>query len=159
MAADTGDSNADEHWEGFSDYESVSKRLARKVSDAIRAYSILQSAMAEGGHWTDREFAEARSKILEAAMSLMVEVAQEAEKGQEPFNDIYERWTDEGDEEGYISKFHELRLQDNGMPGWVYTFIVDIRTAAWELGYLQAGRTVKEEDLEPADKQAQDMFS
>jgi len=151
MAAEADETT--EIWEGYSDFQDVSKRIGQKVSDAIRAYSILQSAMKEQGSLSNREIFEARSKILEAAMSLIVEVKHEARNNVRPFDEIRDRWT--GDD-GFISEFHEWSAQ-RGVPGWVYQFVVDIRTAAWELGYLQAGRREEKAD-DPIKEDIDEMF-
>lgn len=155
MAAEASakDDGTQEIWEGYSDFRDVSKRIGQKVSDAIRAYSILQSAMKEQGSLSNREVFEARSKILEAAMSLIVEVRHEARNNVKPFHEIEDRWT--GDD-GFINRFHEWSARD-GVPGWVYQFVVDIRTAAWELGYLQAGRREEKAD-DPVKEDIDEMF-
>jgi len=47
---------------------------------------------------------------------------------------------------------------DSGSPQWLYTFVVQIREAAWELGYLQAGRTHKAEEGDPEEQEPLAMF-
>jgi hypothetical protein len=157
-----GDGDAATKWEGYSNYEYVSRQITRKVSRAIEAYSLLQSAGAERSNLDDFEYTEARSMILDAAMSLKVEIEREAaaQGNGSVFADIEERWT-EGDEtidQGYIHAFHQLSVQDDGVPGWVFTFVSDIRLAAWELGYLQAGRKVENNDLGPVEEDVNEMF-
>jgi len=155
--ADDGDQEqVTQRWEGYSDYEVVSKRIGRKVSNAIEAYSVLQGAGAERAQLSDYEYTQARAKILDAAMSLKVEIEREA--ANEPPNSdeniytpIVDRWTDGGDEnapEGYINEFMAMSISNGGrVPGWVFTFVEDIRRAAWELGYLQAGRVSGQEGI------------
>lgn len=155
--ADEGETpEVSQRWEGYSDYEVVSKRIGRKVSKAIEAYSVLQSAGAERAELEDIEYTQARAKILDAAMSLKVEIEREAEN--EPANsddNIYKpivaRWSDGADEnasDGYINEFMQLSISQGGqVPGWVFNFVEDIRRAAWELGYLQAGRVNSKGDI------------
>lgn len=145
-----------QRWEGYSDYEVVSKRIGRKVSNAIEAYSVLQGAGAERAELSDYEYTRARAKILDAAMNLKVEIEREA--ANEPPNSdeniytpIVDRWTEGTDEnasDGYINAFMALSISRGGrVPGWVFTFVEDIRRAAWELGYLQAGRVSGKEGI------------
>lgn len=145
-----GDEASIQRWEGYSDYEVVSKRIGRKVANAIEAYSVLQAAGAERAELQPHEYTHARAKILDAAMSLKVEIEREA--AVEPPNSedniytpIVGRWSDGDDKnapQGYIAEFMQLSIsQDGRVPGWVFGFVEDIRLAAFELGYLQAGRT------------------
>jgi hypothetical protein len=161
--ADTDDDDQEQaiqRWEGYSDYEVVSKRIGRKVSNAIEAYSVLQGAGAERAQLSDYEYTQARAKILDAAMSLKVEIEREAanelpNSDENIYTPIVDRWTDGGDEnapEGYINEFMAMSISNGGrVPGWVFTFVEDIRRAAWELGYLQAGRVneTKDGDMDP----------
>ncbi len=152
---DSEDQRGFKRWEGYSNYQEVSQRIGRKVSRAIEAYAYLQSAGAERADLTPNEYADARAYILDAAMSLKVEVEREAEN--EPANaedniysPIVQRWTEgtENAPEGFVNEFMQLSISTGGaIPGWVFTFVEDIRRAAWELGYLQAGRSVRDGDL------------
>lgn len=155
-------------WEGYSNYQAVSNQITQKVADAIEAYAILQSAAREGADLEAREYMEARARILDAAISLKHEIEREAaasSQGEDDDDDdiyveIARRWN-EGDDDmdvGYIAAFLGLSFRREGIKGWVFTFVQDIRRAAWELGYLQAGRTISESDLEPADEDARAMF-
>ncbi len=156
--ADDGDQEqVTQRWEGYSDYEVVSKRIGRKVSNAIEAYSVLQGAGAERAQLSDYEYTQARAKILDAAMSLKVEIEREA--ANEPPNSdeniytpIVDRWTDGGDENdprGIHQRVHGDVYLQRWASSWlgVFTFVEDIRRAAWELGYLQAGRVSGQEGI------------
>jgi len=167
MSALNGDSPVDSEsttrWEGYSNYQYVSQQIAAKVSDAVESYAVLQSAGREGAKLDPREYMFARANILDAAMSLKVEVEKEANSNEDDdvYDEIIDRWETGGDEaeDGFIHAFHSHSIKNDGVPGWLFTFVEDIRLAAWELGYLQAGRTVSESNLEPADEQAKDMFT
>lgn len=147
-------------FEAFSDYRSVTQRIGRKVSEAQRAYSILHASAREGVDIGEQEIAEARAAILEAALALNVEIQAEAQRnGESVFGEIDERWNGSGDDLGRMTQFMELSFRDNaGIPGWLYQFVLDIRRAAWELGYLRAGRRVEESNLGPVEEDVNAMF-
>lgn len=140
-------------YEGFSDYQSVSRSVAAAVEEAVDAYAIIQSKHCEGERVQPPQAAEASSKILAAALKLLPELEQgldETEEGQE----LAEKWS--GDD-GFIERLKSARLATES-PEWLGEFVVEIRRAAWELGYLQAGRTVKEEPDDPVEAETEAMF-
>lgn len=158
-------------FEGFSDYQAVSGSIARAVDDALEAYTEIQSLHVEHARVNAEQAALARSKILAAALRLVPELREDAPE-DEQYQQILARWLGSvtiGEEtitpsedievsEGYIEALNGIRLRDE-CPLWLYQFVIDIRTAGWELGYLQAGRKVKTDDgLDPAEKEAKDMF-
>ena len=145
------------YWEGYSDYQAISRRVAASVGDALDAYAHLQSVHREGAALDPERAATQRQKILSAAMRLFVEMQEEEDQGNDDYEDILERWRGPGEEPGYIQKFHEHNFQ-SGLPGWMFQFIVDIRSAGWKLGYLQAGRRSKGELEDKAEQAARSMF-
>lgn len=174
MLSENGDTDEPTtRWEGFSDYQAVSNSIVRSIDEALDSYTVLQSLHAEGAKVSPRQAAQARAKILSAALRLVPELRDYASDNEE-YQDILGRWlgaveigdkTYEGDfsdfeddiDEGFIDALDDVVLNTMS-PGWLHQFVVDIRTAGWELGYLQAGRSVSESNLEPAEEQARSMF-
>lgn len=150
MSSDTG---GDTRWEGFSNYQNVSDRIARSVHDAIEAYAVIKSKHAENARVRPPTAAEARSKILAPAMRLKVEMERDRES-VELYDDILSRW--EG-ENGHLEKLEEIQLQRQ-CPDWLSDFVEDIRSAGYELGYLQAGRRSKQEPDDPVEAETEAMF-
>jgi len=152
------DSSTETYFEGYSDYETVSQDIGRAVRDAVDAYSQLdakqqQAARGRGG----AAAAQAHQHILAAAMRLVPEL--ERDRGsRDELDEIYTDWTGEGvDKDGYIERLRASQL-DARSPEWLYEFVVQIRQAAWELGYLQAGRTHKAESADPVEEEPLAMF-
>ncbi|MGZ0745736.1 hypothetical protein [Haloparvum sp. AD34] len=140
-------------WESYSNYEQVSRRVSKSVADALDAYALLHSAHQEQATIQTDLAADARSDILSAALRLVVEIRKDRESVEE-YDEILERW--EGDD-GYIAKFQDATLHQQ-MPGWMFQFVLDIREAAWELGYLQAGRRTKQEPESEVERDTEKMF-
>lgn len=81
----------------------------------------------------------------------------EASQGEAPRQETAD-WTDEPDE-GYLRELRDIQLQ-NECPDWLEQFVLDIKTAGFELGYLQAGRTVSiNEDADPIEEDVNSMFN
>jgi hypothetical protein len=140
-------------YEGFSDYHQVSQSVAIAVDEAVDAYAVIQSKHAEGERIQVTQAAEASSKLLGASLKLLPELEEglgETDEGQELVDD----WTGE---DGYIERLKRTRLS-NDCPEWLGEFAVQIRRAAWNLGYLQAGRTVKEDPDDPVEAETEAMF-
>lgn len=149
-----GSGGSNTRWEGYSDYKVISLQVAKSVDNAIEAYSRVHGAHAENATIDPDLAAEARGRILSAALKLVVELRQDRDS-VETYAEILDRW--EG-EEGFINRFNEIQLQSS-CPGWLFQFVLDIRTAGWELGYLQAGRTTKGEPDDPVEADVQEMFT
>lgn len=174
-ALSSDDEERTTRWEGFSDYQSVSASIVSSIDDAIDSFATLQSLHVEGARVKPEQAARARANVLAAALRLVPELRDNADTS-EIYQDILSRWLGEievedeqitgnfseyeGDnhiEDGFIEALNHVQIHTES-PDWLHQFVVDIRTAGWELGYLQAGRTVSESNLEPADEQARDMF-
>lgn len=158
MSDAAGGSSRGTRWEGFSNYEQVSKRISTSVDDAVDAYSTIQAAHVEDTAIPPDLASEARSLILSAAMRLMVEMESDRE-AVDVYDTILSRWEDGDDrtETGYVAEFQDVRLAE-GVPGWLFQFVKDIRRAAWELGYLQAGRTSRTDPEDPDEAEVENMF-
>jgi len=139
-------------WEGFSNYQRVSDRIAQSVYDAIEAYAVINSQHAENARVKPQMAAQARARILAPALRLKVEMS--SERNQEEFADILDDWTGDA---GYLSRLEDVQLQRQ-CPPFLTDFVEDIRSAGYQLGYLRAGRTVKEEPDDPTEADSERMF-
>ncbi|WP_049970773.1 hypothetical protein [Haladaptatus cibarius] len=163
MSTNTPEEASTQRWEGYSDYQSVSNRVAAAIDDAIDAFAYIQSLHLENERIRQREAAQARSRILGVTIKLLPELEANAghsdtEDDDDVYRDILQRWTksyDGGD--GFLDRFQTIQLQKE-CPDWLHQLVKDIRKAGWEIGYLQAGRTVTESTLEPNEEQARSMF-
>lgn len=145
------------YFEGYSDYQSVSKDIGQAVRDAIDAYAFLDGRHTQGARVRATNAARAHRCILGAAIRLLPEVERDAET-KEVLGEIHADWMGNGeDDDGDIDKLRSLSLQDPP-PDWLFGFVVQIREAAWELGYLQAGRSRKADEGDPAEEEPKQMF-
>lgn len=159
------DGESVKRWEGYSDYASVSNRVAASIDDAIDAYAYIESLHVENARVRPRHAAEARSRIVGAAIKLLPELhantadTETDENGeQDVYGEILTRWTESyEDGDGLLERLKREQLQQ-ACPDWLGVLVRDIRTAGWEIGYLQAGRTISESNLEPAEEEARQMF-
>ncbi|WP_423745106.1 hypothetical protein V5735_03510 (plasmid) [Haladaptatus sp. SPP-AMP-3] len=162
MSSNSLEDASTQRWEGYSDYQSVSNRVAAAIDDAIDAYAYIHSLHLENERIRQREAAQARSRIHGATIKLLPELEANAGASDTDEDDVYreilDRWTksyDGGD--GILDRFQSIKLQKE-CPDWLYQLVKDIRKAGWEIGYLQAGRTVTESTLDPDEEQARSMF-
>lgn len=146
----TDDTGTETEWEGWSDYQRVGDRVARSVHNAVEAYAILSARHAENARIKPDVAADARAKILAPALRLKTEMAINDDRFEETLAD----WQGE---DGYIAQLREIQLQHQ-CPSWLPEFVEDIRKVGWELGYLQAGRTVKKEPEDPTERDTEAMF-
>lgn len=149
----SSDLNTDTRYEGFSDYKSVSRSIAETINNAVNAYARIQSLHAENAKVSTQMGAEASTHILSASLNLLVEIEDDKESVDE-YQEIFNRWT--GDD-GLIERLKTTRLSLE-CPEWLDQLIIDIRTAGFELGYLQAGRTSKQEPDDPVERDTEAMF-
>lgn len=151
MAAD--DLEPGTRWDSFSVYGEVSKDVADAVQAAIDAYSHIDSIHAEGADVAPKRAAEARACILAAAHRLMTELENERDQ-VDLYDDILERW--EG-QDGFIQRMGQVRLNSMS-PGFLHQFVRDIHRAAWELGYIRAGRAERQALEDRVEDDARSMF-
>lgn len=162
MMATSDDDGGGRKWDGYSDFATVSSRIGNNVFNAIDAYADIHSLHAEDARPKQREAARARAEILSAAMSLMPELEDQDENANnDEISNILDRWKKgrggaadgiDVPQDGFIKAYKNMRLRDND-PDWLYQFVIDIRRAGWELGYLKAGRHEEtgEQEFEPRD--------
>lgn len=139
-------------WDGYSDYRFVSLRVATTIDNALDAYSRIDGAHSEGAKVGPELAAEARARIMSAVLKLIPEMRRDA-GSVELYAEILDRW--EG-EDGYVRALDEVSFREQ-CPGWLFQMMLDIRSAGWELGYLQAGRTEKA-SKDPVTDQVTSMF-
>jgi hypothetical protein len=151
VAADT-----ETYFEGYSDYQSVSKDIGQAVRDAIDAYAYIDGRHSQGARVRATNAASAYRRILGAAIRLLPELKRDAETKDE-LGEIYNDWTGKDGDDGRIDQLQSLSFQ-SPPPDWLFEFVVQIREAAWELGYLQAGRSRKAEQDDPVEQEANSMF-
>lgn len=152
-ADQTDGSQSHGEFEAYANYKQQSDRVAQSVQDAVRSYARIRSAHREGAKVTPKVAAEARADIESAALRLKSEMEIERDTKQ-LYEDILSDW--EG-EEGYIQRFDEIELR-NQVPGFMYDFLSQIRLAAFERGYLYAGRTKEKDEQKLDEKQTEAMF-
>jgi len=127
-------------WDAYSDYQHVSRRVAKSIGDAIDALSIIESGKVAGEKLSARDETDLRADVLGAVIRLQTELENERDSN-DTCNDILSRW--EG-EDGYINRFRDLDVRDYHSEEWLQKFASDIHRAGWELGYLKAGREEKQ---------------
>jgi len=149
----SSDYDTGSRYEGFSDYNKVSRSVAESIDDAVDAYALIQSRHTEDKPVKPDLAAEGAGRILGAAIRLLPELEQDSDDVEE-YGELLGDWAGE---EGYIERLKDARLSRD-CPGWLGEFVVQIRRAGWELGYLQAGRTVKQEPDDPVERDSEAMF-
>jgi len=137
-------------YEGYSDYNVVSRNVANSVDNAVDAYARVQSRHSEGARVKPDLAAEGSAHILGAALRLLPEIEQD----EQAYEELLEEWT--GDD-GYIARLKRTSLVSE-CPEWLGDFVVEIRRAGWQLGYLRAGRMGKEEPDDIAERDTEEMF-
>jgi len=87
------------------------------------------------------------------------ELSEEEKAKQEQKEEIQPNFPHETPAAGYFDALSEIRLQQE-CPDWLEDWVIDIRTAGWEIGYLQAGRSVSPEpDVPDPDEEFESMFA
>lgn len=144
------------YYEAYSDYYQVSQSVAKSIGEAIDAYATLEAAHTEGASLRPDEAAKCRRDILAAAMRLVTEMEQDGDE-KEIYAEILTRWRGDGESDGFLRELQQQQL-NNGLPHWMFQFVMDIRRAGWELGYVRAGREKKKEPDDPAEAEALQMI-
>jgi hypothetical protein len=143
------------YFDGYSDYQSVSKDIGSAVADAIDAYGYL---IASDGRNNRQKKTRAHGRILAAAMRLLPEMEQSKSVKPE-LEEIYQRWVGDSEaEQGYLEMLEDADFGRQA-PEWLTDFVFEIRKAAWKLGYLRAGKEKTKQDQEIDTKQSEQMFA
>lgn len=136
----------DRNFEAYTNFNEVESNKFQAISKAIDSYELLEADHHQSGGTNPNRAIEARASIRRAAKMLLVEI--DVNKDNEPYDEIYERWTGDG---GFIDEFKDLDLELE-CPEWLDDFLDDIRRASWELGYYRAGR---KKPADPEDDEVQ----
>lgn len=153
MTSSKDEGKSDTVWDGYADYRTVSRRMAMSIEDAVDSYAALKALHREGARIKPTRAASARRDLQAAALRLRVEMEPD-EDDVEGYEKMLARWKGE---DGYLDKLDDIRLQ-NQCPDWLDDFAEDIRRAGWELGYLQAGRSIKAQEEDPAEREANSLL-
>jgi len=152
--SESTDDSVTTRWDGYSDYQSVSDRIARSIHDAIEGFATVERAQHENAQFHPNEAARCGARILTAAINVQTEL--DAYSGE---NEEYQELLDKFEgQDGYVQKLRQVRLR-NESPDWLYDFVVDIRTAGFKLGYLKAGREEEERNGDEPEDHAREMFA
>lgn len=166
--SDSSNGASNGRFEGYAHYQTISNSIAESIDEALSAYAELDSLHAEDAKIGAQQAARARSRIKLAALKLVPELREDAHHNEQ-YQEILARWHGALDieqedgkpktvqpdfptaapEGGYFEALAEIRLQRE-CPPWLEDWVIDIRTAGWEIGYLQAGRSISP-DPEVAD--------
>jgi hypothetical protein len=154
---DTDDTSGGPDWDGYSDYAYVSYQISSAIDNAIDSFSTLQALHDERAKIKATQAANARQPILSAAMRLLPELEKQADNNSD-YEEMVDEWTENGVEDrGYIDALRDANLQSES-PDWLYEFVLDLRRAGWELGYLQAGRYEDDDDDDDSHASAREML-
>jgi len=135
MSSRREESGPETEWDAYSDYQHVSRRVAKSIGDAVDAISIIDSAGIAGEKIQAPQETDLRADVLGAVRRLQTELENERET-KAVYDEILTRW--QGDE-GYINRFRSLNAPALQSQPWLQQFAADIHRAGWELGYLKAG--------------------
>lgn len=151
------DSSVTTRWEGYSDYQSVSRRIAESIQQATEAYATIQRAHAEQARVDPDLAARAGARILSPALLLRHHMEEDREAVDE-YQEILDRWTGGDGDTGMLDDFRQVELTRE-CPDWLFQFVQDMNTAGVELGYLAAGRSQKQEEaIDEIDEATREMF-
>lgn len=142
MSREDEEADPTQRWSSFADYETIVETVAERVEVAIDAWGHLNACESQRISVTNGTAIEAKKALAGAGVRIKPEVRHN--KDVEPFDEIWGRW--EG-EEGHVAMLQRADFIED-VPGWLDQYVDDLTTAAWELGYLQAGR---EEPAEPEE--------
>lgn len=159
-------------WEGYSDYRKVSQSIATTITNAIKSYAILKRRHTENARVRQETAAEAGMHLEAAALQLLPELQSDVETNQQ-YESILRRWlgeetldevlndenpaladpSEEHRDGGYLSQLDAIQLHQE-CPPWLKQFVLDIKTAGFELGYLRAGRERKATERDPVEEES-----
>jgi len=155
--ADDDDDQADagtERYEAYTDYSKISTAKVGIVQDAIHAINEIDSAHHEGTKVRSQPAARARADVLDAMIALTPELRTNRD-ADDDLDDILNRW--EGSD-GYRRRLKAVHLTREN-PEWLSQLADDISHAAWQLGYTRSGKTTRENDVDPVEKESDNMLS
>lgn len=141
-------------WEGYADYQVVSRQVASSIDRAIEAFARVEGAHIEDAPLDKTTAAEARGRIRAATIKLIPEMRADR-KEVDTFDEILSRWHGE---DGLLAAFRDARLRRE-CPAELHQLVIDIKTAGWELGYLKAGQTASNDEHDPVEKQSESIFN
>lgn len=165
-------------FEGYSHYQTISNSIAESIDEALSSYAKLDSLHAEGAKIGSQDAARARSDIKLAALKLVPELREDAHHNEQ-YQQMLARWHGSFEveqengvpkkiqpkfptpapDDGYFAALADIQLQRE-CPPWLEDWVIDIRTAGWEIGYLQAGRSVSPDpDIPDPDEEFESMFA
>jgi len=149
------ESGRETEWDAYSDYQHVSRRVAKSVDDAVDAIHTINSAKKSGEKIQSADETDLRADVMGAVTRLETELQNERES-KPVYDEILSRWYGE---EGFIERFGEMVIMNQRREPWLKEFASDIRRAAWELGYLKAGSETKgDRGGEKDDSDIRDLF-
>jgi len=152
---DPGDAGGS-HWDGYSDYRTISLRMANTIADAIDAYSKLDAAHREGAPVNPSDAAQLRARIQRASIELIPEMEQDRDD-VELYDRVLTRWKGgEGTGAGLVARLDETAFTEE-CPGWLFQVCLDMKRVGFKLGYLAAGRHESEPD-DPVAAETNAMF-
>jgi hypothetical protein len=147
--------DAETQWDAYSDYQHVSRRVAKRISDATDAIQTINGAKKAGIKIQPANEKDLRADVMSAVTRLQTELENERESN-ETYDEILSRWHGE---EGFIERFETMSVLDQRPEPWLNEFAADINRAGWELGYLKAGSETKDNSGgEKDDSDIQELF-
>jgi hypothetical protein len=134
------DAETQTEWDAYSDYQHVSRRVSKRISDAIDALQTINGAKKASEKIKPPDETDLRRDVMWAVTRLRTELENERESN-EIYDEILSRWHGE---EGFIERFETMSVIDQRREPWLNEFAADINRAGWELGYLKAGSETKD---------------
>lgn len=146
----------DKRWSSFSNYTDIAQDVHEAVVGAIEWQAFINACHREGARVQPEDAANASGQIMSAARRLLTELRQERDSEQK-YDEILKRWEGENGKKGYIEQLAETSLSENN-PAFLHQFVEDIHEAAFEIGYLRAGREERKDLDDKVEDDAQGMF-
>jgi len=155
MSSRREDDEAQTEWDAYSDYQQVSRRVSKRISDAIDALQTINGAKKAGEKIKPPDETDLRADVMWAVTRLQTELENERESN-EIYDEILSRWHGE---EGFIERFETMSVIAQRREPWLNEFAADINRAGWELGYLKAGSEKENSDSgDKADGEVRDII-
>jgi len=149
------DGETQTEWDAYSDYQHVSRRVSKRISDATDALQTINGAKTAGEKIKPPDETDLRADVMWAVTRLQTELENERESN-EIYDEILSRWQGE---EGFIERFQTMSVIDQRREPWLNEFAADINRAGWELGYLKAGsETTDRSGGDEDDSDIQELF-